>query len=200
MHSLVSESPTSPSPRGKPATRHTMLSRRDALSIAEREAFAVVIAERVDGLLGERRPAVVAMYAAKGSEVATTAIDSAARARGVRVVYPRILRDRRLAFHEVALEDMVVARFGILEPREDAPSIELAEIGAFLVPGVAFDRTSGARLGWGRGHYDATLSVVPAALRIGLAFDMQLVDGIAHEPHDVAMNMIVTEVATYVVA
>ncbi len=178
-----------------------MLSRRDALTVAERAEFAVTIAERVDGLLGERRPEVLAMYAAKGSEVATAAIDIAARARGVRIVYPRIVgAERRLAFCEVARGELVTGRFSIAEPREDAPVIELSEIGAFLVPGVAFDRKSGARLGWGRGHYDATLSAVPAALRIGLAFDIQMIDGIAHEPHDVAMSLIVTEVATYVVA
>src|SRR5688572_10815300 len=118
-----------------------MLSRRDALTVAQREAFAVTIAERVDGLLGERRPAVLAMYAAKGSEVATLSIDTAARARGVRIVYPRIAgAERRLVFHEVAAGELVGARFGLVEPREDAPQVELVDIGAFLIPGVAFDR------------------------------------------------------------
>lgn len=178
-----------------------MLSRRDALTVAQRDEYALTIAERIDGLLAQHRPEVLAMYAAKGSEVATASIDVAARARGVRVVYPRIVGDeRRLTFCEVALDEMVVGPFSIAEPREDVPAIELHEIGAFLVPGVAFDRKSGARLGWGRGHYDVTLSAVPQALRIGLAFDIQMIDGIAHEPHDVAMNLIVTEVATYVVS
>ncbi len=177
------------------------MSRRDALTAEERARFAAVIAGRVEGLVGERRIGVLAMYAAKGSEVGTAAIDAAARARGIRVVYPRIVgAERQLAFHEVALGELASGRFGIAEPRVDAPVIALTEIEAFLVPGVAFDRASGARVGWGRGHYDATLSAVPTALRIGLAFEMQLVDGIAHEPHDVAMNLIVTEVATYVVS
>lgn len=178
-----------------------MLSRRDALTVEERAQFASAIAARVDGLLGERTPGVLAMYAAKGTEVPTAAIDRAARTRGVRVVYPRIVgAERRLAFHEVALGELVTGRFALMEPPEDAPAVELDEIGAFLVPGVAFDRANGARLGWGRGHYDATLAAAPAALRIGLAFEIQLIDGIAHEPHDVAMNLIVTEVATYVVS
>lgn len=178
-----------------------MLSRRDALTADQRAERAVTIAERVDGLLGEKRPHVVAMYAAKGSEVSTRAIDVAARARGMRVVYPRVVTaELRLVFCEVTPDELVVGRFSLAEPPLDAPQVELGEIGAFLVPGLAFDRRNGARLGWGRGHYDATLSVVPAALRIGLAFDIQMVDGIAHEPHDVAMNLIVTEVATYVVS
>ena len=57
----------------------------------------------------------------------------------------------------------------------------------------------GGRVGWGRGHYDATLEGVPAALRIGLAFECQLVDHIAREAHDIPVNYIVTEAATYAV-
>lgn len=193
--SLVPDLP--PPPRGKPATRRTMLSRRDALTAEQRATAAVAITTRMDAWLGERRPAVIALYAAKGSEVATAGIDAAARAHGVRVVYPRVDgAGRRLSFHEVTLDALELGRFGIAEPREEA-HVELHEIGAFLVPGVAFDRKSGARLGWGRGYYDTTLVAVPQALRIGLAFDIQLIDGIAHEAHDIAMNLIVTEVATY---
>lgn len=192
--------PSPPGPRGKPATRRSILSRRDALTAAERDARSAAIAERVGGLLDQHRPGVLAMYAAKGSEVATWAMDAAARARGIRVVYPRVVRAQmRLVFSEVTPAELEVRRFAIPEPREDAPTIELSAIDGFLVPGIAFDRKTGARLGWGRGYYDATLAVVPQALRVGLAFETQIAD-IEHEPHDVAMNLIVTEVATYVVA
>ena len=177
-----------------------MLSRRDALTDAERAGFAAAIASRVDELVRQRRPAVIAVYATKGSEVATAAIDAAARMRGVRVVYPRVVAGQlRLEFCEITRDELVPSRFGLVEPAAAALAVELDQIDAFLVPGVAFDRASGARLGWGRGHYDATLSLVPRALRVGLAFEIQLLDGIAHERHDVAMNLIVTEVATYVV-
>lgn len=114
---------------------------------------------------------------------------------------PRVVRDTQcLSFHEVTLAELEPAGFALREPPAAAPEVPLAEIGAFVVPGLAFDRAGGARLGWGRGYYDATLAAAPAARRIGLAFEVQLVDGLAHDAHDVAMNLIVTEVATYVVA
>jgi 5-formyltetrahydrofolate cyclo-ligase len=117
----------------------------------------------------------------------------------MRVAYPRIVPgDRRLAFHEASRRDLIAARFGLCEPRPDAPPISLDQITAFVIPGIAFDR-AGGRIGWGRGYYDATLEAVPAALRIGLAFECQLVDHIAREPHDIPVNYIVTEVATYAV-
>ena len=75
-----------------------------------------------------------------------------------------------------------------------------ADIAAFVVPGLAFDR-AGGRLGWGRGHYDATLAAAsPAALRIGLAYERQLVPQVTREAHDMALHIIITEVATHVVA
>jgi len=141
--------------------------------------------------------AVVALYAAKGSEVDTTAIDVAARARGLRVVYPRVIEgDRVLAFAEAGPAELVSGKFGLREPT-GAP-VALDEIAAFCVPGVAFDR-EGGRIGWGRGHYDATLALVPKALRIAIAFECQVVDAVEHEEHDARMHVIVTEVATHVV-
>ena len=174
-----------------------MLSRRDALTVAERAAASTAIAVRANDALAAET--VVALYAAKGSEVTTAELDAALRQRGVRVVYPRIVGERALTFHAVTPAEMIEARFGIREPSEGAPGVDIAAIGAFVVPGVAFDRT-GARLGWGRGYYDATLVAAPGALRVGLAFECQMLDAIAHEPHDITMNVIVTEVATHVVA
>ena len=67
---------------------------------------------------------------------------------------------------------------------------------AFVVPGLAFDR-AGGRIGWGRGHYDATLAAAPNARRIGLAFECQLVAEVPHAPHDVRLHFVVTELDTY---
>jgi 5-formyltetrahydrofolate cyclo-ligase len=195
--------PVSSSPsRRKPATRRTLLARRDALSAVERSERSAKITEGAIALLERsiQTGGVVGLYAAKGSEVETTAIDEAARARGIVVAYPRVVGDARpLAFHAVRLDELVPARFGLREPPPDVPEIELAGIAAFFLPGLAFDR-AGGRVGWGRGHYDATLAAAPRALRVGLAFDFQLVDAVPSEAHDVPLHAIITEVATYTVA
>jgi 5-formyltetrahydrofolate cyclo-ligase len=102
-----------------------------------------------------------------------------------------------LEFHAVAPEQLVAGRFGLREPRADwRNAVGLVEIGAFVLPGLAFDRRGG-RVGWGGGHYDATLAAAPDALRIGLGFECQLVDDVPHEPHDALLHYVVTEVATY---
>ena len=197
--------PTTPGPgggpRGKRATRKTLLALRDALTPATRASASRAIADRANDLLDVKLPqnSMIALYAAKGTEVETVEIDDHARTHGFRVAYPRIVAgDRRLAFHEVLRGKLVTARFGLREPRPDAPALPLDQVTAFVIPGIAFDR-AGGRIGWGRGYYDATLELAPAALRIGLAFECQLVDHIEREPHDVALQYIITEVATYAV-
>lgn len=187
---------------GKRATRAALRARRDALAEHERATGSHAIGSRARALLDAQVPSggLVALYAAKGSEVETSMLDAHARARGLRVAYPRIREGQRaLAFHEVTLDDLVPSRLGLSEPRPEAPTLALAEIAAFVIPGLAFDR-EGGRIGWGRGYYDATIALAPDALRIALAFECQLVERIPREAHDMAVHVIITEVATYTVA
>ncbi len=172
------------------------------MTAGERAAASAVIDDAASRLLASRLPsgAVVALYAAKGSEVDTARIDGFARTHGFAVAYPRVSGNARvLAFHAATLAELALARFGLREPNADAPAIAIAEIAAFVVPGLAFDR-AGGRIGWGRGHYDATFAAsTSSALRIGLAYECQVVEQVAREPHDVALDIIITEVATHAV-
>jgi len=167
-----------------------------------RAAASVTIGDAANALLASRLSpgAVVALYAAKGSEVETARIDDFAHAQGWRVAYPRVSgHARSLTFHAVSLDELTPSRFGLREPSAEIPALGLDEISAFVVPGLAFDR-GGGRIGWGRGHYDATFAAAPAsALRIGLAFECQLIEDVVREPHDVALHIIITEVATHLV-
>lgn len=186
--------------RGKPDTRRAFLSRRDALTDRERTDKSVLICERAVAFLTARcEPgSVVALYADKGSEVQTSRLDELLRAGGFRVAYPRVVDDQReLALSEAAISDLVPSgRLGLREPIAEA-MMQLADIRAFVVPGLAFDR-DGGRVGWGKGHYDATLAGT-TALRVGIAFDCQVVDSVPHEPHDAVLDAIITETTTHVV-
>jgi len=187
-------SSTPQGPRPKSVTRRTALARRDALSPAEREAASAAIAIRASALL----PAgIVALYAPKGSEVDATVLDTLLRVRGLTVVYPRVIDGQALLeFRVASLDDLVVGRFGLREPPTTADLVDVLQITAFVVPGLAFDR-EGGRVGWGRGHYDVTLAAAPAALRIGLAFECQLLDHVPAEPHDMKLHHVITELASY---
>lgn len=71
--------------------------------------------------------------------------------------------------------------------------IDPEEINVIIVPGSVFD-TRGGRLGYGGGYYDRFAAAEsPRALRIAIAFEVQVLDQIPLLPHDVPMHILVTE-------
>ncbi|WEK47180.1 MAG: 5-formyltetrahydrofolate cyclo-ligase [Candidatus Andeanibacterium colombiense] len=60
-----------------------------------------------------------------------------------------------------------------------------------FVPLVAFTET-GERMGQGAAHYDGWLAGHPDAVTIGMAWDVQKVDHLPTEPHDIPLRAIVT--------
>lgn len=124
------------------------------------------------------------------------AIARLALARGVRVVFPRVAPGgRRLAFAGCDPAALVKGPLGAAEPPAGAPEVAPAEIGCVVVPGVGFS-LDGLRLGRGGGYYDATLRAMPAAARVGVAYDLQVVAALPREPHDAALDALVTEART----
>ncbi|MEI9894979.1 MAG: 5-formyltetrahydrofolate cyclo-ligase [Chthoniobacter sp.] len=113
-----------------------------------------------------------------------------------RFCYPRVARGE-MEFVEVEkLADLAASPWHphIREHRlAEAPIVSPAEIGAILVPGLAFTR-QGERLGRGGGFYDRYLALLPGTTRkIGVCFALQLVEALPTEPHDQPMDAIVTE-------
>ena len=80
--------------------------------------------------------------------------------------------------------------FHIEEPTgddiEDIDNIEL-----IIVPGIAYDNR-GNRVGRGKGYYDRLLSRTKAT-KIGIGYDFQLLDEIDSEPHDITMDIVITD-------
>ncbi len=187
--------------RDKFVTRRELLARRNGVSPDRREAASHRIAERVRVVLADHGMfgSTIALYAAKGSEVDTGTIDSEVRKAGGHVAYPRVVdRTLELTFHRVTPDELIGGSFGLREPRPDSKTrVPLTDIGAYIVPGIAFDK-DGWRIGWGRGHYDATLSLSSErALRLGIAFECQIIRHVPHEPHDARLQFVITELATY---
>ena len=60
-----------------------------------------------------------------------------------------------------------------------------------IIPGLAFGKND-TRLGYGKGVYDQLLANFKG-LKIGLAYDFQIVDKLPKERHDLKMDMVLTE-------
>jgi len=61
-----------------------------------------------------------------------------------------------------------------------------------VVPGRVFDRRRN-RIGRGKGHYDQFLAKIPDKLKIGVAFQCQLIETVPIEAHDIKMDILITD-------
>ncbi len=88
-------------------------------------------------------------------------------------------------------QKFVKGAFGILEP-SGVSEMAKGTDGLAIVPGVAFDREKN-RIGYGKGFYDRYLRKHPHLVKMGIAFDVQLVDKIPKEETDCGLDFVVTE-------
>nr|WP_298927430.1 5-formyltetrahydrofolate cyclo-ligase [uncultured Erythrobacter sp.] len=103
---------------------------------------------------------------------------------------PMTFREHADPFGE---SDLTPGPFDIAQPAGDAAEI-LPDV--LFVPLVGFT-ADGDRLGQGGGHYDRWLSEHPGRMAVGLAWDAQLCDALPTEPHDIALDAIVTPTRIY---
>lgn len=138
---------------------------------------------------------MVMIYAAMRSEVATRELMELALAEGKTLVYPRTDWETWRIVPALLKDPNVLrpGRFGVPEPTTTLAPVGPDSIDLALVPGVAFD-IYGHRLGYGGGFFDRFLSALPDhAAAWGLAFDVQVMGRLPAEPHDVKVDVVVTE-------
>ena len=175
---------------------------RDAAAAVRAAAFAACpdAGERLIGTFPAalRPPAgsILAGYHPFRTEIDPWPLMAALAAEGCRLALPATPprgSDGGLVFRELRAADVLApSTFGVHEPPGDAPEVTPDLV---LVPLLAFDRT-GARLGYGAGHYDRTLPPLaqqPGFRALGLAFAAQEVARLPAEPHDHPLHGIVTE-------
>ncbi len=165
---------------------------RGRLTPGEVDRKSHVICRSVRNILENQ--AIVMLYASKGQEVNTKPLMDALLSEDVGVVVPIIERETcSLRLSRVNDPSVLVcSTFSVPEPIGNEIPVREDEIGAVVVPMLAFDRR-GHRLGYGAGYYDRFLSGHRDLCSIGVAFSCQEFPSIPAEPNDVAMDMIVTE-------
>ena len=83
--------------------------------------------------------------------------------------------------------------YGIRQPKEKSKKpVGLKSINLVIVPGIAFSH-DGQRLGRGGGYFDRFLKKLPKkTLKVGLAFDFQIVKDIPFFPHDIPVDLVLS--------
>lgn len=166
---------------------------RGALPAAERARLADLVEEAAFGLPEVQRARVVMLFYSFGTEVATGGMSERVLRAGKRLLLPYLAGDGSMEAAEIRPgEELAPTGYGPREPARRV-AVDPADVDVVVAPGLAFDR-SGNRLGYGGGYYDRYLERMgSAATRIGVAFSLQLVEGIPTEPGDQRVDIVVTD-------
>ena len=136
------------------------------------------------------------LYCGMGTEPDTLRLLPPLLDRGKQVGLPRCLPGNRMEVRLVQTNSRLIRHpYGMLEPDPACPALSPGEIQLALVPGLAFDR-SGGRLGRGGGYYDRWLTGF-SGLTAALCRDAQLVDAVPRLPHDLGVDLVLTETGLY---
>ena len=174
--------------------------RKARVALKDKDAVSAAIVAKVQSLPQYRSAKTIMYYVDAGSEVKTRQALAGAIAAGKRVVVPWCVVENN-TLELFLLEDvheLVEGAYKILEPKDELRRlphklIDPKTLDFVMVPGTAFD-LKGGRMGQGKGYYDRLLGDVrPDAPLVALAFDCQIFEEIPVAPHDVFMDLVVTE-------
>ena len=172
--------------------RRTLKQKRLQLAGAEIAEKSVKIAARLGAAAFYQNARTVMAYCSAFGEVDTREVLARLWADGKTVYVPLcdIQKQEAWPVQITDMADLQPGAYGILEPRTGQKA-QLKALDLILVPGIAFDRRGG-RIGFGAGYYDKLLQNMQA-YKAALAYDFQIVEDAFSQPHDVAMNCIITE-------
>lgn len=178
--------------------RSQMLNMRNLLVQSEVEQRSSCIIEKLLAMEYYRDSSVIMTYVSIRNEVRTLDLIASALRDDKTLAVPLCITDTKdlKPCRITGLDDLVEGIFGIPEPVGSCEVVDIDKLDIVIVPGVAFDRKLN-RLGHGAGYYDRFLARLGAkTLKIGLAFDFQLVDSLPVESHDIPLDILITETKT----
>lgn len=113
---------------------------------------------------------------------------------GKRVALPRV-DGSEMDFYEItALDEVEKGSFGVMEP-VTKKKVNWEEA-VCLTPGVGFDK-QGSRIGHGAGYYDRYFSRHSRLLKVGIAYDFQILEDFPTEENDISMEYLATPTACW---
>ncbi len=177
----------------KAALRKRMRAMGAPLGAAEREQAAQSLCRMLEQQPCWVQARLILAFIPMPVEVDVLPALERARRAGKRLALPRfrpVQKDYEICEVGDLTADLQMGAFNISEPAAHCPVVALPELDFVLVPGLAFDRT-GQRLGRGKGFFDRMLSQVKG-VTCGVTFDWQIVDQVPVEPHDIALDCLVT--------
>ena len=175
------------------AQRQLLLAARDAADADARadwsDAITALLVERTWALA----PRMLGFYWPHRGEYDPMPVISQVIERGGQVALPLVVAKAQPLEYRAWRPGMEMTpsrqSFGIPHPAE-GPAVTPD---AMLIPLLGFDG-GGYRLGYGGGYFDRTLAALaPRPTTIGVGFELGRLETIYPQPHDIPMDLIVTE-------
>lgn len=183
----------------KSSIRKRILNLRNSIPLNECSNKSMAVMQNILSLSQIQTAEYILCYASYKSEVKTGKLMEEFIKRGKQIYLPRVSGEEMDFYHITSPMDLTEGYKGIPEPSIRCTDVFTKEIWnenkehvVMLIPGAAFSET-GARIGYGKGYYDRYLERIPCAERIALCYEMQIVEDIPVDEHDIPVSVIVTE-------
>ena len=175
--------------------RQQLVNIRQALTASQRLAAEQQIQQRLLSLLTAIPAGIVSFYMPIHGEINCQPVIENLLNHGWRAALPKIIaKNTALQFRQWTTDSQMQPEiWQIPVPQHTA---ELTP-DVLLIPLVGFDANL-HRLGNGGGFYDRSLAAIqPKPLAIGIGLESLKLNDIQPQPHDIAMDIVVTEQAVY---
>jgi len=181
--------------RDKTEARKELLRKRDRIPPEVRKVKSRLIRERLLSLDEFKNASVIFLFASFRTEVDTAELIKASLSAGKHVVLPKVKKDtQELLLYEITdFGQLSPGYMNIPEPVVQDVQMSINDVELVIIPGAGFD-ISGSRIGFGGGYYDRLLAGLQKPVPvIAPAYEEQVVDSLPSEPHDIRVQMIVTD-------
>ena len=183
----------------KNSIRNRLLALRNEMDIEDCVQKSRQIMEKVLALPAVQNAEYVLCYAGYKSEVMTNVLIVELLKMEKKIYLPRVSGDEMDFYRVNSLAELEEGYKGIPEPALHCADIFVKELWEknqqkviMFLPGAAFSE-DGARIGYGKGYYDRYLERIPCVERIALCYEMQVVETISTDEHDMSVTVVVTE-------
>ena len=176
--------------------RYEYLKKRDKIEPFLRYTYSTMILSNIKKMKEYEDSKIVMFYLSYGSEVITDMMINEFLSDGKEVAVPVIQNPGDGIMTAVKidkLEDCIDKVYGIRQPEFNEDDVVAGnEIDLIFVPGIVFD-TNGYRIGYGKGYYDRWLKGTDVSKRVGIAFEVQLIEKIPNGKYDLPVGRLLTE-------
>ena len=170
---------------------------RDGLSLSERKDKSHGICDNILALLESdfKGANIFLCFYPFGSEVDLLELYGRLLEEGKNLFFPVSNKNtHELTFYRVnhLKDDFRSGAYGIMEPDTGLEKFDLDDSSTVVItPGLIFDENCN-RIGYGAGYYDRFFSLHPDVIKLGVGYDLQIIENLDVEAYDVPLDYVVT--------